>query len=82
MKHDSFFIVMALLIYPLTPFIFSRQSCKTGYGGVKAASIIQVELEKANQEEKKIVFFFFLIEAFSITFTRPAGGQSQFNPPC
>lgn len=58
-----------------------RQSYKGGYGGVKATSISQVELEMANPERKKNSDFF-LIEAFSITFTRPVGGQSQFNPPC
>lgn len=61
---------MALLIYPLTPYIFSRQSCKTGYGGVKATSINQIELERqAGRKKKKVVIFFSpLIEAFSITF--------------
>ena len=51
---------MALLIYPLTPYIFSRQSCKTGYGGVKATSINQIELERqAGRGKKSSDFFFF-----------------------
>lgn len=51
---------MALLIYPLTPYIFSRQSCRTGYGGVKATSINQIELERqAGRKKKKVVIFFF-----------------------
>lgn len=77
MKHDSFFIVMALLIYPLTPYIFSRQSCKTGYGGVKAASIIQVELEKANRQEKKISVFFFFKLKHSVSHLQ---GQLEASP--
>jgi hypothetical protein len=41
----------------MNPCIFSRQSRKTGYGAVKATSINQVELEKANWEGKKLVEF-------------------------
>lgn len=55
----KFFFITAVLIYPLTPRPFSRQSYKSGYGGVKAASISQVELENANRERKKNSDFFF-----------------------
>lgn len=54
-----FFLVMAVLIYSVPPYIYSRQACKTGYGDGKAASISQVELEMANWEGKKITGFFF-----------------------
>lgn len=50
---------MAVLIYFVPPYIYSRQACKTGYGDGKAASISQVELEMANWEGKKITGFFF-----------------------
>lgn len=58
-KENSFFIVMAFLIYPMTLYIFSRQSRKTGYGSGKAISINQVELEKANWKEQILVDFLF-----------------------
>lgn len=50
---------MAFLIYPMTLYIFSRQSRKTGYGSGKAISINQVELEKANWKEQILVDFLF-----------------------
>lgn len=51
-KRKFFFIVMAVLINPTNPYIFSRQPHKTGYGGAKDTSINQVKLERANWEGK------------------------------
>lgn len=75
---------MAVVVYPVNPSIFPKQSCKNCYGGVKATSDNQVEWEKTNWEGKKIsgIKKFFIVEAFSITFIRPVGGQPQFNLPC
>lgn len=39
-------------------YLFSRQSCKTGYGGVKVTSINQTELERQAGRKKSSDFFF------------------------
>lgn len=56
----KFFFIIAVLIHPLTPPVFSRQSYKSGSGDVKATSMSHIELGKANCERrKKLVIFFF-----------------------